>query len=311
MANATPSQYKRKEPLIPPAPNSPTTLAPDLVRVIAPNPSPMTYWGTNSYVLGGASLCVIDPGPAREDHLNALLAVIDGRLVSHIIVTHSHLDHSPLAGPLSRATGAPVYAFGPTGTGVSAAMQRLAASGYLGGGEGCDSGFVPDITLADGEEIAGEDWSLQVLHTPGHFGNHICLRWGADWFTGDHVMGWASSLVSPPDGDLTDFLASCARLQAHAPQRLFPGHGPVVEAGSERLDWLISHRLRREAEILAALQAAPMTPAELTARIYADQPPALLPMAERNVLAHLIDLTGKAKVQPEGEITANTRFSRR
>ena len=172
------------------------TLAPGLRRIIAPNPSPMTERGTNTYLLGGAAgLCVIDPGPMDENHLAGILEAIGTARVDAIVVTHAHLDHAPLARTLAEATGAEVLAFGDAETGRSTIMRELAAEGRVGGGEGVDAAFHPDRTVADGDVIEGPGWRLEVLHTPGHMGNHICLRWGDALFTGDHVMGWASSLV--------------------------------------------------------------------------------------------------------------------
>ncbi|MEY8839833.1 MBL fold metallo-hydrolase, partial [Cribrihabitans sp. XS_ASV171] len=181
-----------------PTPGEPITLAPGLRRVLAPNPSPMTSRGTNTYLLGESDLAVIDPGPAIPDHLEAILAALGpGQRISHIVVTHSHVDHSPLARRLAERTGARVHAFGGPEAGRSAVMRDLAENGLAGGGEGIDTEFSPDVTLADGERIEGAGWELEVIHTPGHLGNHIALGWGSHCFTADHVMGWASSLVSP------------------------------------------------------------------------------------------------------------------
>jgi glyoxylase-like metal-dependent hydrolase (beta-lactamase superfamily II) len=287
-----------------------TTLRPGLDRVLAPNPSPMTESGTNSYVLGERTLCIIDPGPDMEPHRAALMAAIDGRKVSHIIVTHSHLDHSALAPRLSDTVGAPVLAYGPAGSGRSAVMKRLAASGLRSGGEGIDTAFQPDATLSCGEVIAGDGWQLRVIHTPGHLGNHICLRWEDALFTGDHAMGWASTLVSPPDGDLTDFMASCERLLAEGSTSLYPGHGAVVTDGPARLRALVAHRLQRESQILAHLDKGPQTPQRLTEQIYTDIPSALLPAAQRNILAHLIDLQERNLVTANPAPSESARFQR-
>ena len=278
-----------------------------LTRILAPNPSPMTFRGTNSYIIGHDRLVVMDPGPASDAHLDALVAAIAGRPVDHIILTHSHLDHSPLAAPLSALTNAPVLAYGDSLAGRSAAMTRLAASGNLAGGEGVDLTFAPDQTLADGDAIFTDAGPLHALHTPGHMGNHLCFEWQDAAFSGDLVMGWASSLVSPPDGDLTDFMASCRRMATRAPNRLFPGHGAPVEDPESTIQTLLTHRERREAQILAALNQ-PRTPAEITAQVYTDVAPALWPIAERNVLAHLIDLVTRNKATPTGDLTATTRF---
>jgi glyoxylase-like metal-dependent hydrolase (beta-lactamase superfamily II) len=287
----------------------PTTLEPGLRRIVASNPSPMTHRGTNTYILGSRDLAVIDPGPIDDAHLNAILsACAPGQQITHIVVTHSHLDHSPLARPLAQATGAPVLAFGDSEAGRSAVMTELARTGLAGGGEGIDTGFIPDHTVADGTLIAGSDWQLEVIHTPGHLGNHICLGWGDSCLTADHVMGWASSLVSPPDGDLSDFMASCARLAARPWRVFYPGHGDAVTNPGARLDWLIRHRQGREAAILAALATGPATASHIAHLVYIDTPPALMPAATRNVLAHLIDLVGKSKVISIGPLHANAQF---
>ena len=285
-------------------------LEPGLRLLRAPNPSPMTHTGTNTYLLGDGPVAVIDPGPDDDDHLAAILSAVGGRGVEAILVTHAHLDHSPLARRLAAETGAPVMAYGDASAGRSATMASLQGLEGLGGGEGVDSDFIPDRILADGEHVAGTGWSLEALWTPGHFGNHMCFAWGDAIFTGDLVMGWASSLVSPPDGDLTDFMASCARLRARPGRVLHPGHGAPVTDPAARLDWLIGHRREREAQILAALGTGPADAATLARAIYTGIEPRLLPAAARNVLAHLIDLTVREAVEPIGEIDAKALFRR-
>lgn len=287
----------------------PEELAPGIRRIVAPNPSPMTYRGTNTYLVGTGALAVIDPGPMIKDHLDAILAACGPtQQITDIIVSHTHLDHSPLARPLSDLTGAPVRAFGTATAGRSDIMKTLASSGLSGGGEGIDAAFVPNVTLTDGQVITGDGWQLEVIHTPGHLGNHICLALGDICFTADHVMGWASSLVSPPDGDLTDFMASCARLQERTWRSFLPGHGAVIEYPHDRLTWLITHRKSREAAILDALSQAPATASMLTRAIYIDTPPALLRAAERNVLAHLIDLAGNSRIEALGALDESVTF---
>ncbi|WP_170373316.1 MBL fold metallo-hydrolase [Ruegeria arenilitoris] len=294
-----------------PKPGIPVALQPGLRLLLAPNPSPMTYLGTNTYLLGTSDLAVIDPGPLNGSHMQAILdALQPGQKISHIVVTHSHLDHSPLAAPLSERTGAPIYAFGGPQAGRSAIMSQLAEQGLAGGGEGIDTEFRPDIELADGDRIEGDGWGLEVIHTPGHLGNHIALAWGDVCFTADHVMGWASSLVSPPDGDLTDFMKACHRLRARDWSVFHAGHGAPITDPSGRLEWLIRHRLEREAQILDALAERPGTARDLAQRIYVETPPALLPAAERNVFAHLVDLTGKDRVAPRGALSVQTSFHR-
>lgn len=285
--------------------------APGLRLVLAPNPSPMTLHGTNTYILGEGRVAVIDPGPADRTHLAAILAALaPGESVSHIFVTHAHLDHSPLARPLAEATLAPVLAFGGPEAGRSAVMIRLATSGLLGGGEGVDACFRPDIALADGDIVEGPNWSLRALHTPGHFGNHLCFVWQGGTFSGDHVMGWASALISPPDGDLSDYMASLARLGAVAPPRLYPGHGAPVDKPATRLAELATHRRNRNKQILASLADGAQDAASLTARIYTDTPKTLLPAAQRNVFAHLIDLEEQRLVTSDHALELSTRFRR-
>lgn len=292
-----------------PEPGIAVALEPKVRRILAPNPSPMTFRGTNTYLVGTRELAVIDPGPESDAHLRAILAALEpGQTITHICVTHTHLDHSPLAAALSAQTGAPILAFGGPEAGRSAVMQKLAESGLAGGGEGVDASFAPDVVVAEGEVIEGPDWALEVIHTPGHFGNHIAFAFEDMCFVGDHVMGWASSLVSPPDGNLTDFMASCEKLRAR-PWRVFhAGHGAPIETPAERLDWLMAHRQSREAEILSALQQGPATAEALAALIYKDTPAALLPAATRNVFAHLVDLQGKSLVSPAGELCAEAVF---
>ncbi|MCZ4351248.1 MBL fold metallo-hydrolase [Roseovarius aestuarii] len=269
----------------------------------------MTWRGTNTYLLGTRALAVIDPGPDDPAHLDAILDALDpGQSISHILVTHAHLDHSPLAPILSEATGAPVYAYGDALAGRSDAMQALAESGMLQGGEGIDTAFRPDHCLTDGQIVQGDGWQIQALWTPGHMGNHMCFDWQGQVLCGDLVMGWASSLVSPPDGDLSDFMTSCRRLLAQGATTLHPGHGAPIYDPVERIRWLINHRETRESSILHALKAGPATPHELARAIYTDTPARLMPAATRNVLAHLIDMSGKSIITTDGALHAEARF---
>lgn len=284
-------------------------LAPGLRRLTAPNHSPMTAQGTNTFLIGEEEIAVIDPGPASAAHLQAILAEIGpGQRISHILVTHSHLDHSPLARPLSEATGAPVLAAGPSDWGRSAAMQTLARENLIGGGEGVEHGFTPDRQLSEGEVIIGKDWQIAALRTPGHMANHLCFAWDGALFSGDLVMGWSTSVISPPDGDLTAFRASLGRLMSRDDSIYYPAHGEVVPDPQARCADLLAHRAGREDQILDALAAGPATPTALTTRIYTEIPPPMLPMAERNVLAHLIDLVERNLVAPETSLSAAARF---
>ena len=284
-------------------------LAPGLRRLTAPNPSPMTLHGTNSFLIGQSDLAVIDPGPLSDAHLQAILAEVGpGQRISHILVTHSHRDHSPLARGLSQATGAPVLAAGRSDWGRSPVMQALADAGLIGGGEGVEDGFTPDRQLADGEVISADGWQITALHTPGHMANHLCFAWGDALFSGDLVMGWSTSLISPPDGDLTAFRTSLQRLMTRSDRIYYPAHGDAVRNPQARLAELITHRAARETQILAALGDGPATPHCLTARIYTDVPSTLRPVAERNVLAHLIDLVERNTVIAIDEMAATGEF---
>ena len=294
-----------------PTPGLVETLEPGIRRLLAPNPSPMTFRGTNTYLVGTGRVAVIDPGPALPAHHDAILAALQpGEVISHIFVSHSHLDHSPLAAPLSRTTGAPVLAFGDSLAGRSPVMQRLAAAGLTGGGEGVDAGFAPNEALADGDTVDHGDWQLTALWTPGHFGNHLSFVLGDAVFTGDHLMGWASTMVSPPDGDLTAFMASTERLAARSARVFHPGHGAPVTDPAARAQWLLDHRRNREAEILERLDDQARDIAWLTRDIYRDTPRALLPAAGRNVFAHLIDLHGKNRVAADPHLALTARFFR-
>ncbi len=283
-------------------------LEPGLIRILAPNPSPMTERGTNTYVLGADTVVVIDPGPGSDPHLEAILLAVADRPVSHILVTHSHVDHSTLAPALAAQTGAPIFAFGDSLAGRSAAMTALAKTSEIAGGEGVDHGFAPDHLLKDSEQVGCDLGPLTALHTPGHFGNHMSFLWQGVIFTGDLAMGWASSLISPPDGDVADFLASCGRLADLNPRRLFPGHGAPVEAATDRLRELIAHRQDREVQVLSALQKGPGTVQELTARVYHDVDPALLPAAARNLLAHLVKLHAEDRISASPSLSLTAQF---
>lgn len=275
--------------------------------VLAPNPSAMTGPGTNSFLIGEREVAVIDPGPDDPTHIQAILDMAEGR-ISHILVTHAHLDHTAGVARLAQATRAPVFAFGPADSGRSPTMARLAATG-LNGGEGADTGFRPDIELRHGEELRSSDWTLQALHTPGHMGGHLSFRLGDAIFCGDLVMGWSTSIISPPEGDLVDYFRSLDLLARLAPRVLYPAHGDPITAPLPRLEELAAHRRLRSAQILGALDAGPGTAAELAARIYTI-PAHLMPAAERNVLAHLLALADLGAVAGDGPVRADLRWQR-
>lgn len=273
----------------------PEPLAPGLRVVTAPNAGPMTFTGTRSYVLGEGEVAVIDPGPADPRHLAALASAVAGERVAAVLVTHAHRDHSAGARAFADRVGAPLLAHGDPIGARSPAMARLAAEGGLGGGEGFDADFRPDRAIGEGEVVAGPGWTLTALATPGHTADHLGFAWteGRGLFSGDLVMGWATPIISPPDGELAAFRASLGRLRERPETVFFPGHGAPVTDPRRMMDHVLAHRAGREAEILAALAAGPATVPELVARIYAGVDPALHGAATRNVLAHLLDLAGR------------------
>lgn len=282
---------------------------PGLRRVLAPNPSPMTFLGTNTYILGQGEVAVIDPGPQDAAHMAAIIEALEpGERISHIVCTHSHLDHSALAPELSEVTGAPIVAYGDSTAGRREDLVGLAD---LGGGEGVHLGFAPHEILADAAWLHGKDWSLQAIWTPGHMGNHICLAWGDRVFSGDHVMGWATSMVSPPDGDLGAFMDSLRKLEPRRDRVFYPAHGDPIDAPQDRVRGLLAHRKGREAEIRAALTSGPATAPQLAKAIYTDIPPALIGAATRNVLAHLIDLTDRKLTEAETGHGLTTEYALR
>ena len=274
-----------------PRPGVVERLEPGIRRILAPNPSPMTFRGTNTYLVGEGDVAIIDPGPASPAHFDAILAALSrGERISHIFVTHSHLDHSPLAAPLAEVTGAAIHAFGTSTDGMSEVMQKLARGGLAGGGEGIDMAFTPHERLKDRALIEGKEWTIEALWTPGHLGNHLSFAYRDAVFTGDHLMGWASTMVSPPEGDVTAFMSSTERLAARRARVFYPGHGAEIDEPTARADWLLQHRRNRTTQILERLDARGITVPALTRDIYTGTPPALLRAAERNVFAHLIDL---------------------
>jgi glyoxylase-like metal-dependent hydrolase (beta-lactamase superfamily II) len=275
--------------------------------ILAPNPGPMTYRGTNTYIIDNNELAIIDPGPLNDEHFDNILKVIDERPVKFIFLTHSHIDHSPLAKQLSNKLGTQIFAFGPSDSGLSKVMLLLIAEGYKSLAEGIDNDFIPDHFIKDGDKFILGNKNIKVIHTPGHMGNHVCFQYDDILFSGDHVMDWATSMVSPPYGDLTQFMASCRMLQTKQFDLFLPGHGEPVRNPSERLNFIISHRLDREEQIISTIKNTPMTAIEITKIIYTEIDQRLIPAATRNVFAHLIDLKERGIVEFNGAISEKSK----
>ena len=279
----------------------------NITCILAPNPSPMTFKGTNTYVVGDAELAIIDPGPISDVHFANIIKVIANRPVKFIFLTHSHIDHSPLAKQISNELGAETYAFGPSGSGLSEIMLNLIAEGYESGGEGIDDDFHPDHLVKDGDFFMLNNEKITAIYTPGHMGNHVCYQYDKLLFSGDHIMDWATSMVSPPYGDLTQFMASCRMLQTKQFDLFLPGHGEPVKNPSERLNFIISHRLDREEQIISTIKNTPMTAIEITKIVYTEIDHRLIPAATRNVFAHLIDLKERGIVEFNGAISEKSK----
>lgn len=269
-------------------------VAPGIRRILCGNPGPFTFRGTNTWLVGGgSSVALIDPGPADEAHLAAILRATEGERITHILVSHTHRDHSPGAAALQAATGAPTHGFGPH---VTPPDQ---------GGEGGDHAFRPDVTLADGAALQGGDWRLSAIHTPGHCANHLCfaLEGTGVLFSADHVMSWSTSVVSPPDGDMAAYMASLARLAARDDRLFLPGHGPPLPDPAPFVAALAAHRREREAMVADALRrAGRATARELVPPVYGPSlDERLVPAAARSLLAHLIKLEREGAARREGE----------
>ena len=279
-----------------PPPRAVTRVSALVRRIVAPNPSPFTFNGTCSYIVGEGRVAIVDPGPDDNSHLSALLKAVEGERVETILVTHTHRDHSPGARRLRAATGAPV---------VGAAPFIPHGDGSEGLDASHDRDHAPDVILADGERWQGAGFTIEAVATPGHCANHLCLALLEEraLFSGDHVMAWSTSVVAPPDGSMRAYMASLDKLRSRAETVYWPGHGGPVLEPQRYLRALIHRRRQREASILNALKEGPQTVPALVARVYADLSPSLTRAAGLSTLAHLIDLTERGAVvsaTPEG-----------
>ena len=267
-------------------------VSPRITRVVADNPGPFTYLGTGTYLVGERSLAVIDPGPLLDAHLKALTEAVAGRPVTHILTTHTHADHSPLAHPLKALTGAII-------------VGRAAPSVGNPGDEPDEAAFRPDVEVADGEVVRGDGWTLEAVATPGHASNHVCYALAEEnaLFCGDHVMGWSTTVISPPDGDMGDYYASLAKVRARGFDTLWPTHGPPITDVGPFLDGYREHRLKREEQIVRELRRGPRTINEMVPRLYVGIDPRLHGAAARSMLAHLIHMTRSGVVATDAAPT--------
>src|SRR6267378_2686664 len=283
-------EYGRLEPI-----------APGVRRIVARNPGPFTFKGTGTYVVGEGAVAVIDPGPELEEHIAALVASLADEQVTHILITHTHRDHSPAAKALKAATDAPTYGFGPHAGGKR---------GEAGVEEGGDWDFTPDVVVRDGEAIEGGKWRFEAVHTPGHTSNHLCfaLPDSGILFSGDHVMGWSTSVIAPPDGDMAAYMASLDKLLGRRDAVYWPSHGPAITEPQTHVRAFIAHRRERESGILDCLSAGVGDIGEIIDRLYVGLQPGLRRAAGRSVHAHLIDLVGRGIVASDGPPNFDTRY---
>ena len=281
-------------------------VSPLIRRVVANNPGPFTYLGTGTYIIGKGEVAVIDPGPDMPDHLEALLAALEGETVTHILVTHHHTDHSPLAGPLQEKTGAKIY---------GCAVGAKAGDSAVITEAGHDLDFSPDIDICGGGAVfEGPGWTLEAIATPGHTSNHICfaLKEENALFSGDHIMGWSTTVVSPPDGDMTAYMDSLDKVKARGFDILWPTHGPPVRDVAPFIEAYIAHRRAREAQVLKALADGHGRIKDMIPTLYAEVDKRLWPAAARSVLGHMIDLVRRGIVvtdAPEPGLDSDYRLA--
>lgn len=270
-------------------------VAPGLRRMVVENPGGFTFHGTNTYVIGSGDVAVVDPGPLNDAHFEALTRALEDESVSHILLTHTHMDHSPAARPLKEKTGARTWAFGPHGSGKLDTGIQVEAGG--------DMDFVPDVTIKHGEVIQGGDWEVECVFTPGHTSNHMCfaLPGKAGLITGDHVMGWSTSVISPPDGDMKAYMESLDLLVERGDKVLWPAHGDAIRDPAPFLKEFIAHRHAREAQIADCIRDGLNDIRTMVKRMYAEVDERLHRPAAMSVLAHLQHMVATGRATCEGE----------
>jgi glyoxylase-like metal-dependent hydrolase (beta-lactamase superfamily II) len=267
-------------------------LEPGIARVLAHNPSAFTYYGTQTYLIGTDKLAVIDPGPDLPEHVDALERAIGGRAVTAIMCTHTHRDHSPAARPLAERIGAPIIGCAPLM--LETVGPRADAS--------FDGDYAPDRVLGDGEEIEIDGDPVTAVATPGHTSNHLCYAYRGALFSGDHVMGWSTTVVVPPDGDMAAYMESLALLRQRDDRVYYPAHGPAVTNPQQYVRHLVGHRMQREKQILALVREQPRPIPDIVANAYPELDPRLVPAAGGSVLAHLVDLERRGLVERQGDV---------
>ncbi len=277
-------------------------IAPGIRRITANNPGPFTFRGTGTYILGEGQVAVIDPGPNLSEHVNAILEGLGNETVSHILITHTHNDHSPAAKALKERTGAPTYGFGPHGSGKAERAITIEAGG--------DMDFIPDEFTPDGCTIDGDGWRISCVHTPGHTSNHLCFSWDSEkaLFPGDQVMGWSTSIVSPPDGDMGDYLRSLDKLLLREDKVFYPTHGPEIREPHTIIKAFQQHRLERERKIIECLDTGFDTIEKMLPVVYADVSQNLHAAAARSLFATIIYLVEEQRIVTLEKLSINSRY---
>ncbi len=266
-------------------------VSPLIRRIVCNNPGPFTFNGSGTYVIGHGNVAVIDPGPLDDNHVSALLKSLEGEIITHILITHTHNDHSPAAKPLKATTGAKTYGYGPHGAGKR--LEGVAIE------EGGDMDFVPDVEVRHGDIIEGDGWTMECVYTPGHTSNHICfaLKEENALFSGDHVMGWSTSVIGPPDGDMTAYMKSLELLLTRDDEIYWPTHGSPIKDPKPFVQAFIDHRLDRENQIVEAIKDGRVQITDMVEKMYVGVDRRLYPAASMSVLAHIIRMVGDGRVR--------------
>ncbi|MCY4656661.1 MAG: MBL fold metallo-hydrolase [Gammaproteobacteria bacterium] len=277
------------------------SVRPNVRRVICRNPGAFTFTGTGTYILGSGEVAVIDPGPLDTSHLNAILQALKGESITHILITHTHMDHSPLARELQKHCDAKTYGFGPHGSRLDDPVKVE---------EGGDQAFQPDVTVRHGDVIEGKNWQVECVHTPGHTSNHICYQLAQtnSLFSGDHVMGWSTSVISPPDGNMGDYMRSLNLLLDREDQEYWPTHGTVIDSPKAHVQAFIAHRQEREDQILAQVKRGNHEISAMVPDMYRAVGSHLWPAASRSVFAAVLHLVEQGKLRCDGEPSISSAY---